>query len=97
MRTLQGLLILCVVVLTLLLATTLWNVTDSPTWSYIILAPSDENLIKELNAVGSIGFEVVFARRASDGDPTNPSVRYEMILKRPGGAPIPTESPQRPE
>lgn len=49
-------------------------------WSYVVLAPKDDNLISELNKAGAAGWEVVSARRATSGE----SATYEMIMKRRG-------------
>ena len=57
------------------------------TWSYVILAPKDENLIKELNQAGALGWEIVAARRATSGEGALSSASYEIILKRRGITP----------
>ena len=53
-------------------------------WSYVVLAPKDEDLIKELNQAGALGWEVVSARRATGGEGVASKAAYEMILKRRG-------------
>jgi len=53
-------------------------------WSYAVIAPKDEDLIKELNQAGSLGWEVVSARRATAGEDGLSGASYEMILKRRG-------------
>ena len=58
-------------------------------WSYIVLAPKDEDLIKELNQAGALGWEVVSSRRATSGEGSSSTASYEMILKRRGAAPLP--------
>lgn len=52
-------------------------------WEYRIESPSDISLETDLAALGSEGWELVFARRASSGDEYARTVRYEMIFKRP--------------
>lgn len=59
------------------------------TWSYAIIAPKDEDLIKELNKAGALGWEVVSARRATSGEGTLSTASYELILKRHGETEIP--------
>jgi hypothetical protein len=56
-------------------------------WSYIILAPKDEDVIKVLNDAGALGWEVVSARRATGSEGSSTSASYEMILKRRGATP----------
>ena len=53
-------------------------------WSYAIVAPKDEDLVKELNRVGALGWEVVSARRATSGEGSTAPASYELILKRRG-------------
>jgi hypothetical protein len=55
-------------------------------WQYTIAAPKDENLKTVINKLGAEGWEMVFARRASDGDPRDPKMSYEMIFKKRGAA-----------
>lgn len=52
-------------------------------WEYRIESPSDLSLETRLNSLGSEGWEMVFARRASSGDEYARTVQYEMIFKRP--------------
>jgi hypothetical protein len=59
-------------------------VADS--WSYVIVSPKDENLSAALEVLGNAGYEVVSARRASDGAVPTARMSYEMILKRKGRA-----------
>ena len=75
--------ILLLVAIAVLLGIQLFN-QPSDTWSYIILAPTDENLIKELNKFGAVGWEVVSARRATGSEGSASKPAYEMILKRHG-------------
>lgn len=56
-------------------------------WSYEILAPKDEDLLKELNLAGALGWEVVSARRATSREGESSAAAYEMILKRRGASP----------
>jgi hypothetical protein len=56
-------------------------------WSYAVLTPKDEDLMEDLNKAGALGWEVVFARRATRGEGASSSTfSYEMILKRRGAA-----------
>lgn len=52
------------------------------TWEYKITAVPDGNFSEEMNKLGKEGWELVTARRASDGLTGNPTFSYEMILKR---------------
>jgi len=58
----------------------------SEVWSYTILAPNDDNLIKDLNRAGASGWEVVSARRATSGEGAAAAASYELILKRRGSS-----------
>ena len=58
------------------------------TWSYTIVAPKDDDLIKELNRAGAGGWEVVAARRATNGEGEKATASYELILKRRGATNI---------
>ncbi len=51
-------------------------------WEYQLVSPSDFSLTDELDRLGKEGWEVVSARRASDGSSDSPSFSYELILKR---------------
>ena len=51
-------------------------------WKYQIVSISDNSLDSKLDALGSSGWELVFARRVSDGS-SSPTFSYEIILKRP--------------
>jgi hypothetical protein len=53
-------------------------------WSYGIVAPKDDDLIETLDRLGSMGWEVVAARRATSGEGVYSTASYEMILKRRG-------------
>ena len=58
----------------------------SQTWEYVIEGPPDEQLQSRLQTLGSAGWELVFARRAtSDRDGKTAGI-YEMILRRPADA-----------
>jgi hypothetical protein len=74
-----------VIVIVVLLAVQTFNYPPG-TWSYAILAPKDEDLTKELNEAGALGWEVVSARRATSGQGGSSTASYEMILKRRGAA-----------
>jgi hypothetical protein len=58
-------------------------------WSYVVIAPKDEELMKDLNRAGSLGWEVVSARRATSGEGSLSNASYEMILKRRGATNLP--------
>ena len=66
---------------------------DKPTrWEYSIIAIPDAQLEPEMNKPGEAGWELVFARRASDGASYKPQFSYEVIVKRPKqSAPTPGE------
>ncbi len=53
----------------------------STQWEYTVVSPRDLNLDQEFERLGRSGWELVFARRASDRDDN--SMNYEMIFKRP--------------
>ena len=53
-------------------------------WQYTIAAPKDEELQTTIDKLGAEGWELVAARRASDGDTTKPKMAYEMIFKKRG-------------
>ena len=56
-------------------------------WQYAVAAPKDEELKAVTDKLGADGWELVFARRASDGASTNPTMSYEMIFKKRGASP----------
>jgi hypothetical protein len=56
-------------------------------WQYTIAAPKDEELNSVINKLGANGWELVSARRASDGSSRDPKMSYEMIFKKRGVAP----------
>jgi hypothetical protein len=86
--------ILSVALLVVIVALLAVQTFDHPPdiWSYTVLAPKDEDLIKELNHAGALGWEVVSARRAASGEGTSSTASYEMILKRRGAAPLESTS-----
>lgn len=53
-------------------------------WQYTVIAPNDANLENVLDKAGADGWEVVSARRASNGDSDNPTFSYELIMKKRG-------------
>lgn len=55
-------------------------------WQYAISTPKDADLRSVMDRMGGDGWELVFARRASDGSPINPTMSYEMIFKKRGAA-----------
>ena len=59
------------------------GVLPSQKWEYRIFAIPDLSFDTQINALGSDGWELVFARRASDGSETRPTMSYEVIFKRP--------------
>jgi hypothetical protein len=52
-------------------------------WEYRVESIPDRSFDQRINAMGKDGWELVFARRASDGADYSPVFSYEMILKRP--------------
>ena len=52
-------------------------------WEYRIESVPDRSFDQRINAMGKEGWELVFARRASDGSDYSPTFSYEMIFKRP--------------
>ncbi len=85
MRTLLAIAVVLLAGITALLAI---QTFDHPAeiWSYTVLAPKDEDLFKELDHAGALGWEVIFARRASNGEGASATMSYEMILKHRGAA-----------
>jgi len=52
-------------------------------WEYRIESVPDRSFDQRINAFGRDGWELVFARRASDGSDYSPTFSYEIIFKRP--------------
>lgn len=52
-------------------------------WQYKIESVPDRAFDQRINAMGKDGWELVFARRASDASDYSPTFSYEMIFKRP--------------
>lgn len=52
-----------------------------PRWEYQVVSPSDFQLEQELNRLGSEGWDIVAARRATSA--SEYTAAYELILKRP--------------
>jgi hypothetical protein len=69
-----------IAVITVFLAMNVFGHTER--WAYAIVSPTDEDLGSKLQQMGLEGYELIAARRASDGDTHNPTFRYEMIFKR---------------
>jgi hypothetical protein len=57
-------------------------------WVYMVAVPRDAELLNQLDKYGADGWELVYARRASDGDRYSPTMSYEVILKKRGTAPV---------
>jgi hypothetical protein len=55
-------------------------------WQYTIAAPKDEELKSVVDKLGASGWELVSARRVSNGDREDPKMSYEMIFKKRGAA-----------
>ena len=54
-----------------------------PQWEYTIKSIPDASFTGSINDYGKEGWELVFARRASDhSDEYNPKFSYEVIFKR---------------
>ena len=67
----------------------------TPTWEYRILSVSDTLFDETMGALGGDGWELVTARRASNGSSYTPVFSYECIFKRVGGRhPAPTPTPR---
>jgi hypothetical protein len=56
------------------------------TWQYMIAAPKDTEMQAVVDRLGADGWELILARRASDGA-TQATMSYEMIFKKRGAAP----------
>lgn len=54
----------------------------APKWEYSITSFPDSALQTEIDKMGDGGWEMVFARRASDGNTVHATMSYEMIFKR---------------
>ena len=67
-----------------LLAVLTFQAVRPEKYSYAIVAPRDQSFAAEMKKAGEMGYEVVSARRASDGKSPNPTMSYEIILKRRG-------------
>ena len=75
-------LLTALVVLNLLCLLVLMRLMPKPAqqWEYQIESVTDANWDTGMKKLGDQGWELVFARRASDG---NDHMSYEMIFKRP--------------
>ncbi len=51
-------------------------------WEYKIADVPDTAFTGQTNDLGQAGWELISARRASDGSETSPTYSYEMIFKR---------------
>jgi len=66
-----------------LLLLILFELEKPQRWHYTIIAPSDDQLTTILDKAGSEGYEMVFARRASNGEKgSDMKMAYEIIMKR---------------
>lgn len=54
----------------------------APQWEYILTTILDEAFTTTINGYGKEGWELVFARRASDGSESRSKFSYEVIFKR---------------
>ncbi len=54
-----------------------------PQWEYMVQAIPDASFTLKMDEYGRDGWELVFARRASDGNEYLPKFNYEVIFKRP--------------
>jgi hypothetical protein len=59
------------------------QVAPPPQWEYVVVSIPDYSFDRKMNDYGTAGWELVFARRASDGGTYSSTFSYEMILKRP--------------
>jgi hypothetical protein len=68
-------------IVAILIVVTAITLTAGVKWEYRIVAVPDGTFDVAMNALGREGWELVTARRASDGSST-PTFSYEVILKR---------------
>lgn len=62
-----------------------WNGYKDPPrekWEYKIEAIQDETFDGDINTLGNQGWELVFARRASNGNKSGRDFSYEIIFKK---------------
>lgn len=59
------------------------QVSPAQEWEYKIVSVADSSFDYQVNDYGKRGWELVFARRASDGNTSFATFSYEMIFKRP--------------
>ncbi len=69
-----------IIIIAALMAVDVFGRTES--WTYDVVSPVDSDLDSTLAQLGLDGYELVFARRASDASEQSPAARYEMIFKR---------------
>ncbi len=86
-----GKLSVVLVLLLLLVLAQSWQVVAGMTvkaqsWEYAIEGPPDEQLPARLQALGSAGWEIVSARRATTERNGRTEGIYELILRRPATA-----------
>lgn len=65
--------------LTIIMGLVAWSVLWPDRWEYKIDSPDDRGFTQQMDKLGSEGWELVFARRASD---SLDRMGYEMIFKR---------------
>jgi hypothetical protein len=76
---------IALVLLIVIIAIQGWNILrPEPRWEYKIETISDAIFPTQVNSLGSDGWELVFARRATTGptESEKPIFAYEMIFKR---------------
>ena len=89
--------LLLAVIATLLAIQTFKEPPQKPDpWTYMIIAPSDDELDQELDRDGAQGWEIAAARRATHGEGYSSTARYEIILKRRGAQSLPAKLPVPP-
>jgi hypothetical protein len=67
----------------------------SQSWEYMIEGPTDDQLQSRLQALGSAGWELVSARRATTERDAKTMGIYEMIFRRPVET-LPSPTPPQP-
>lgn len=65
-----------------LFVTILLSGCGQPKWEYLIESIPDASFSKTMDTHGENGWEMISARRASDGKTYEPTFSYEVIFKR---------------